>query len=109
MKKSFPKVFPSFIQIEGLSGILLFSVTILAMIWANSPYADSYHALWDYDLGLDFETFNLVKPTILWVNDGLMAIFFFLIGLEIICEISGIRGRYACYTSRSEKCTPVKI
>ncbi|MCB0840805.1 MAG: Na+/H+ antiporter NhaA [Bacteroidetes bacterium] len=96
MKKSFPKVFPSFIQIEGLSGILLFSVTILAMIWANSPYADSYHALWDYDLGLDFETFNLVKPTILWVNDGLMAIFFFLIGLEIkrellIGELNSIR------------------
>ena len=96
MKNRYPTVFQKFVKIEGLSGILLFGATILAMIWANSPYASTYDALWNYDLGLDFENFNLVKPLILWVNDGLMAIFFFLIGLEIkrellIGELNSIR------------------
>lgn len=80
--------FQKFVKIESLSGLLLFGATLLALIWANTPYADSYHALWDYKLGFDSESFKLSKPLILWINDGLMAVFFFLIGLEIKRELS---------------------
>ncbi|ALJ05520.1 sodium:proton antiporter [Pseudalgibacter alginicilyticus] len=72
-----------FYQIESSSGILLLFATIMALIWANSPLAESYQSLWQYKLGFTSEGFELNKPLILWINDGLMAIFFFLIGLEI--------------------------
>ena len=72
-----------FIQIESFSGILLFAATLLALAWANSPYGDTYTALWESEVGFRTDVFSLSKPLILWVNDGLMAIFFFLIGLEI--------------------------
>jgi NhaA family Na+:H+ antiporter len=76
-----------FIQIESFSGILLFAATLLALAWANSPYGDTYTALWESEVGFRTEVFSLSKPLILWVNDGLMAIFFFLIGLEIKREL----------------------
>lgn len=79
--------FQKFIKTESLSGILLFSATIIALIWANSPFSDTYHNLWEYKIGISSEDFELKKPLILWINDGLMAIFFFLIGLEIKREL----------------------
>jgi NhaA family Na+:H+ antiporter len=75
--------FQKFVKIESFSGILLIITTIMALIWANSPFSESYQALWQYKIGFKTEDFELYKPLILWVNDGLMAIFFFLIGLEI--------------------------
>ncbi|GBF20427.1 Na(+)/H(+) antiporter NhaA [Arenibacter sp. NBRC 103722] len=88
--------FQKFVKIESLSGILLFSATLIAMIWANSGFSDSYNSLWQYKIGVGSETFQLTKPLILWINDGLMALFFFLIGLEIkrellIGELNGLR------------------
>jgi NhaA family Na+:H+ antiporter len=80
--------FQKFVKIESLSGILLFGATLLALIWANSPYASTYHELWDYKVGFSSEGFKLTKPLILWINDGLMAVFFFVIGLEIKRELS---------------------
>jgi NhaA family Na+:H+ antiporter len=77
-----------FIKIESLSGVLLFAATIVAVVWANSPFGDSYQAVWGYELGVKMTNFALVKPVILWINDGLMALFFFLIGLEIKRELS---------------------
>lgn len=77
-----------FINIESFSGILLFAATIIAVIWANSPLGDTYQQLWGYKLGVKITNYELVKPLILWINDGLMAIFFFLIGLEIKRELS---------------------
>jgi NhaA family Na+:H+ antiporter len=77
-----------FIKIESLSGVLLFAATIVAVVWANSPFGDSYQAIWGYELGVSMTNFELVKPVILWINDGLMALFFFLIGLEIKRELS---------------------
>jgi NhaA family Na+:H+ antiporter len=74
-------------KIEGFSGILLLLSTIIALIWANSGFSDSYTALLDYKIGVTGENFELKKPLILWINDGLMAIFFFLIGLEIKREV----------------------
>lgn len=79
--------FQKFIKLESFSGILLFFTTILAMIWANSPYGDVYQSLWETKIGFGSDEFGLTKPLILWINDGLMAIFFFLIGLEIKREI----------------------
>tara|TARA_R110002049_G_scaffold307520_1_gene508201 strand:+ start:9661 stop:10950 length:1290 start_codon:yes stop_codon:yes gene_type:complete len=75
--------FQKFVKIESSSGILLLLATIMALIWANSPFSESYQSLWQYKMGFTTEGFELNKPLILWINDGLMAIFFFLIGLEI--------------------------
>lgn len=75
--------FQKFVKIESFSGILLMLTTIIALAWANSPFSESYQALWQYKIGFKTQDFELYKPLILWVNDGLMAIFFFLIGLEI--------------------------
>jgi len=87
IKRVFLTPFQKFVKIESFSGILLMFATLLALVWANSPYGDSYRELWQYDLGIVTETFEFKKPLILWINDGLMAIFFLLIGLEIKREL----------------------
>ena len=79
--------FQKFVRIESLSGILLFCATLLALILANSPLAERFQSLWQFKLGIVTPGFELVKPLILWINDGLMAIFFFVIGLEIKREL----------------------
>jgi len=79
--------FKKFINIESFSGILLFCATIAALIWANSSYSDIYDSIWEYELGINTQSFDLTKPLILWINDGLMAIFFFVIGLELKREL----------------------
>lgn len=83
IKKIILTPFQKFVKIESFSGILLIIATLLALIWANSQYGDSYQSIWQYKLGITTPHFELNKPLILWINDGLMAIFFFLIGLEI--------------------------
>lgn len=82
-KKNRFSAFQNFVKVESFSGILLLFATVVAIVWANSPFSDSYQAIWDYKLGFSSELFELKKPLILWINDGLMAVFFFLIGLEI--------------------------
>ena len=79
--------FQKFVQIESLSGILLFGAAALAMVLANSPLSAWFQSIWAYKIGISTSGFELVKPLILWVNDGLMAIFFFVIGLEIKREV----------------------
>ncbi|WP_162051357.1 Na+/H+ antiporter NhaA [Pontibacter pamirensis] len=76
-----------FIQAEAFSGILLMFVTLVALAWANSPWAASYVDTWNTPLTLAFGDFGLTKAAILWINDGLMAIFFFVVGLEIKREM----------------------
>lgn len=75
--------FQKFVQIESFSGILLLSMTILALILANSSFSEGYQSFWQYEIGFTTPFLELQKPLILWINDGLMAVFFFLIGLEI--------------------------
>lgn len=75
--------FQKFVNLQSSSGILLLATTIIALVWANSAFSESYQSFWQYEIGIVTDSFELVKPLILWVNDGLMAIFFFLIGLEI--------------------------
>lgn len=72
-----------FIHLEYTSGVVLLLSVVAALIWANSSYADSYHHLWEMPLGISFNELNFVKPLHNWINDGLMAIFFFVIGLEL--------------------------
>ncbi len=79
--------FQKFVKLQTSSGILLLATTIIALIWANSAFAESYQDFWQYEIGFTSDSFELKKPLILWVNDGLMAIFFFLIGLEIKREL----------------------
>jgi NhaA family Na+:H+ antiporter len=77
-----------FLHIETSSGILLLMATAAALIWANSPWSASYHAFWDTDLTLfAFNDYELTKHLSHWVNDGLMVIFFFVVGLEIKQEL----------------------
>lgn len=76
-----------FIKAESSSGVLLFASTILALVLANSPLREWYDALWQFEIGIKSDSFKLVKPLILWINDGLMAIFFFVIGLEVKREL----------------------
>jgi len=83
IKKVILTPFQKFVKIESFSGILLMFATLIALVWANSSFGDSYQSLWQFKIGFTTERFELNKPLILWINDGLMAIFFFLIGLEI--------------------------
>jgi NhaA family Na+:H+ antiporter len=76
-----------FINAESFGGILLFFSMALALILSNSPIRDYFNSIWDYEIGIKSDNFTLVKPLILWINDGLMVVFFFLIGLEIKREI----------------------
>jgi Na+/H+ antiporter NhaA len=64
-------------------GVLLIFVTFLALLWANSPMKEYYKSLWEYDFILGLEPFELKKSLLHWINDGMMAIFFFVVGLEI--------------------------
>ncbi len=67
-----------------LSGAaILLAATIVALIWANSRWADSYHAFLATPVSIGAGTFELSKPVLLWINHALMGIFFFVIGLEI--------------------------
>jgi len=76
-----------FIKAESFSGILLFFATILALVVSNLPIHEFYDSILNYEIGITTQHFALVKPLILWINDGLMTIFFFLIGLEIKREL----------------------
>ncbi|HLL40362.1 MAG TPA: Na+/H+ antiporter NhaA [Rubrobacteraceae bacterium] len=79
--------FEEFVHSESAGGLSLIAAAIVAFIWANSPWAPGYFALREISFGIGFGDFSLEKPLLLWVNDGLMAFFFFLVGLEIKREI----------------------
>ena len=78
-----------FIKLESSSSIILFFVSIIAIVWANSSFGNLYEELWNHKFTIGFAdtSFHLSKPLILWINDGLMAIFFFVVGLEVKREI----------------------
>ncbi len=78
----------NFIREESLGGIILILVTLIAVIWANSPWYDQYKYLWyELKLGISLGDFELKSSLHHWINDGLMAIFFFMVGLEIKREV----------------------
>jgi NhaA family Na+:H+ antiporter len=79
--------FQRFARMEAAGGILLLVCTALALAWANSPWAESYHHLWETPVTVGAPGMGLTLSLHHWVNDGLMAIFFFLVGLEIKREV----------------------
>lgn len=88
--------FQDFVKTESFSGVLLISFMLIALIWANSPWATSYETLWQTPLSISVGNFKIDKPLLLWINDGLMAVFFFVVGLEIkrellVGELSSLR------------------
>ncbi|HEX6300151.1 MAG TPA: Na+/H+ antiporter NhaA [Acidimicrobiia bacterium] len=85
--KTFIRPFVRFSQIEASSGIILLIAAIAALIWANSPWADSYFSLLEEHLSLEFFGFHLDESVLYLINDGLMAVFFFVVGLEIKREL----------------------
>jgi NhaA family Na+:H+ antiporter len=72
-----------FIHIQGVSSVVLLGAAIIALLWANSPWSESYHHVWEMELSLS----KLQLPIHEWINDALMAAFFFLVGMEIKHEI----------------------
>ncbi|MHC4422796.1 MAG: Na+/H+ antiporter NhaA [Planctomycetota bacterium] len=76
-----------FARIEAAGGILLLICTAVAVAWANSPWRGSYFDLWHMPVAIEIGTFRLSESLAHWVNDGLMAIFFFVVGLEIKREL----------------------
>ena len=86
MDKAFGRI-QEFIRLETSGGIILMIAAVLAMIIANSPLATAYDAILGTYIKVGIGSFEIAKPAILWINDGLMAIFFFLVGLEIKREV----------------------
>jgi len=76
-----------FLQIEAASGILLLIAAAVALVWANSAWADSYVRLWHTPVGIRIGGFDFERPLEWVVNDGLMVIFFFVVGMEIRREV----------------------
>lgn len=76
-----------FLAIEASSGILLLAAAAVALIWANSPWRERYDALWHIPFGLSLGSFSFERDLHFWINDGVMTIFFFVVGLEIRREI----------------------
>ena len=76
-----------FLRIEAASGIVLLAATMAALFLANSPWADRYFALWDLPVGFQFGSLSLVHSLKHVINDGLMTLFFFVVGLEIKREL----------------------
>ena len=76
-----------FFLLESASGILLIIAALLALLLANSPLASYYHDFLATDIQVRIASLDLHKPLFLWINDGLMALFFLLIGMEVKREM----------------------
>lgn len=82
-----PSIFQQFIQKTGGSGVFLLSAALIALLWANSPFSNSYVNLWETRIVIGIGQFALSDSLLHWINDGLMAIFFLVVGLEIKREV----------------------
>jgi NhaA family Na+:H+ antiporter len=76
-----------FFETEASGGIVLIVATLVALAWANSGFQQSYHDLWHTKIGFGWGDHKLVLDLHHWINDGLMAVFFLLVGLEIKREV----------------------
>ena len=88
-----------FLATEASGGIVLLGATLAALAWANSPWQDSYRSFWSLNLSVELGGYAIDGALRLWVNEGLMTIFFLVVGLEIRRELSSgelrDRGRAA--------------
>jgi len=85
-----------FMQLASAGGILLLLAAIVAMLVANSPLSGLYDSLLDTPVAVQVGALSIDKPLLLWINDGLMAVFFFLVGLEIKREV--MEGELATFS-----------
>jgi Na+/H+ antiporter 1 len=92
--------FQEFSESETAGGALLLAASALALAWANSPWAGSYFTLWEHKFTIGFESFALSKSILHWINDGLMAIFFFVVGLD---QTRAARRR-TCFAPPGRRC-----
>ena len=83
-----------FLHQQASGGILLNIATVIALAWANSPFAESYYHLWHTYIKIDVGGIGLNYSLHHWINDGLMVIFFFVVGLEIKREM--LVGELSC-------------
>lgn len=79
--------FREFARIQAAGGIVLIGATVIALVWSNSPWADSYGRFWQTVISVGVGEYTLSLPTVLWINDLAMALFFLLVGVEIKREI----------------------
>ena len=82
-----PRSVQIFLDTEASGGILLLAAALVALVWANSPWSASYQSLWHTDITVNFGRYVLEGDLHHWVNDALMVIFFFVVGLEIKREL----------------------
>ena len=78
----------AFLATESGSARLLLAASVVALAWANSPWSDAYEALWETELAIRVGDGGLAMDLGHWINDGLMALFFFVVGLEVRRELS---------------------
>ncbi|MDD3744486.1 MAG: Na+/H+ antiporter NhaA, partial [Lentimicrobiaceae bacterium] len=76
-----------FVNNSTTSGVVLFSAAFIAIILSNTSFSDTFHNFWKIKLSLGFANWELSKDLHHWINDGLMAVFFFVVGLELKREI----------------------
>lgn len=85
--QTFIRPFVRFSQIEASSGIVLLLAAVAALIWANSPASGTYFSLLEEHISIEFLDFHLEETLHAFINDGLMAVFFFVVGMEIKREL----------------------
>lgn len=96
------KIIRDFYERESSVGIILIMVTFLALLLKNSPFAETYNLFLYTPVEIRFGALHIAKPLLLWINDGLMAVFFLLVGLEVKREIL-----YGSLSSWSQAALPV--
>jgi Na+:H+ antiporter, NhaA family len=77
----------AFVSVEALGGIALLVAAAAALIWANSPWSDSYASFWGREITVGSGSLSITNSLRHWVNDGFMAVFFFVVGVEIKREL----------------------
>ncbi|SFN39052.1 Na+/H+ antiporter NhaA [Xenorhabdus japonica] len=76
-----------FLKLEAAGGILLIIAAIVALVMANTPLQGIYHQVLNLPVAIQFAALEINKPLLLWINDGLMAVFFLIVGLEVKREL----------------------
>ena len=82
-----PRAVREFFETEVAGGVVLLVAAVVALVWVNSPFRDSYDTLWSTEVGVRVGAFGIREDLRHWVNDALMAVFFFVVGLEIKREL----------------------
>jgi NhaA family Na+:H+ antiporter len=85
--RQLPRPLRQFLSTEAAGGVALLVAAVLALVWANSPWSGGYESLWTTELRIGLGDVELSEDLRHWVNDALMAVFFFVVGLEIKREL----------------------